>query len=99
MKTIDETKSIRQIEEKLASGMIEEVIYQAHNELKLIRLMKSWKPWEYLYSEIDEKESLLNMLNIRNDNPFPTINETFDNMRHNKPERRPSAAVHPEDAK
>jgi hypothetical protein len=48
MKVVDETRSIRAIEEKVASGMIEELIYQAHNELKLIRIMKNWKPWEYL---------------------------------------------------
>ncbi len=52
MKVVDENRSIRAIEEKVAAGMVEELIYQAHNELKLIRIMKSWKPWEYLFSEI-----------------------------------------------
>lgn len=56
MKVVDENKSIRAIEEKIAAGLIEELIYQAHTELKLLRIMKSWKPWEFLYSEINEKE-------------------------------------------
>jgi hypothetical protein len=99
MKVVDETRSIRAIEDKVAAGMIEELIYAAHNELKLIRIMKSWRPWEYLYGEIDEKEMLLNMMNIRNDNPFPSVSETYENMRANRPQRRPSASVHPEDNK
>ena len=97
MKVVDETRSIRTIEEKIAAGLVEELIYQAHNELKLIRIMKSWKPWEYIFSEVQEKEMLLNMMNIRNDNPFPTVSETFENQRTNRPQRRPSAGVHPED--
>ena len=98
MKVVDDNRAIRSIEEKIAAGLIEELIYQAHNELKLIRIMKSWKPWEYLFSEVTQKEALLNMMNIRNDNPFPSINETFDNMRNDRPPRKASAAVHPEDA-
>ena len=97
MKVVDETRSIRAIEDKVAAGMIEELIYAAHNELKLIRIMKSWKPWEYVYSEIQEKEQLLNMMNLRNDNPFPSVSETYEDLRANRPERRPSASVHPED--
>jgi hypothetical protein len=98
MKVVDETRSIRAIEDKVAAGMIEELIYAAHNELKLIRIMKSWKPWEYIYSEIEEKEMMLNMMNIRNDNPFPSVSETYEHMRTNKPARKPSASVHPEDS-
>lgn len=98
MKVVDETKSIRTIEEKVAGGLIEELIYQAHNELKLIRLMKSWKPWEYLKSEVDDKEFQTQLMNIRIDNPFPGMSERYDDMRHNRPERRASAAMHPEDA-
>lgn len=97
MKVIDETRSIRAIEEKLAAGLIEELIYQAHNELKLIRIMKSWKPWEYLFSEVEDKEFLNNLMNIRNDNPFPIVSETFDNQHNSKPTRRPTAGIHPED--
>ena len=56
MKVVDETKSIRQIEEKIAYGMVEELIMAAHNELKLIRIMKHWSPWEQLFSEDVDKE-------------------------------------------
>ncbi len=42
MKVVDETLQIREIEEKIASGLIEELIFQAHNEIKLLRLMKKW---------------------------------------------------------
>ena len=55
MKVVDETKSIRGIEEKVAFGLIEELIVQAHNELKLIRLVKRWRPWEELYNEDDDE--------------------------------------------
>ena len=97
MKVVDENKSIRAIEEKIASGMVEELIYAAHNELKLIRIMKNWKPWEYIQGEVGEKESMINMLNIRNDNPFPTSEDHYKDQRHDRPGRKPSAALHPED--
>ena len=98
MKVVDETRSIRAIEEKIAGGLIEELIYQAHNELKLIRIMKAWKPWEHLFGEVQDKEFLVNLMNIRNDNPFPSVSETYDNIRANKPVRKASAGVHPEDS-
>jgi hypothetical protein len=99
MKVVDETKSIRAIEEKVSSGMIEELIFQAHNELKLIRIMKNWKPWEYLAGEVHDKEGLLNMINMKHDNPFPAVSENYDSMRHNRPTRKPTASLHPEDGK
>lgn len=34
------------IEEKIASGHLEELIWQAEDELKLIPKMAEWKPWE-----------------------------------------------------
>ena len=97
MKVVDENKSIRAIEEKIASGLIEELIFAAHNELKLIKIMRNWKPWEYLFSEITDKESMLNLINIRGDNPFPAHFESFDDMRHDPPKRKPSAALHEEE--
>ena len=97
MKVIDETKSIRQIEEKIGYGMIEELIFQAHNEIKLLRIMKHWKPWEFLFSEVEDKEEMINMLNLRNDHPFPSVEEHYESMRHDRPKRKPQAGVHPED--
>ena len=46
MKIVDENRTIRDIENKIASGLVEELIYQAHNEIKLLRIMKKWRPWE-----------------------------------------------------
>merc|ERR1712032_873662 len=46
MKIVDENRSIREIENKIASGIVEELIYQAHNEIKLLRIMTKWRPWE-----------------------------------------------------
>ena len=46
MKVVDETMSIREIEKKISHGLVEELIEQAHNELKLLRLIGRWKPWE-----------------------------------------------------
>ena len=98
MKIVDETLSVRQIEERVGYGMVEELIYAAHHELKLIRLMKHWKPWSFLYDDVDEKEDMLNMLNVRADQPFPTAWEDFSSMRHDRGARKPSANIHPEDS-
>ena len=46
MKVVDENESIRAIEEKIAGGIVEELIMAAHNELKLLRIMAKWRPWE-----------------------------------------------------
>ncbi len=97
MKTVDENLSIRDIEEKIGFGLVEELIFAAHNELKLIRLMKNWKPWEMLYEQPENKEEMINLINARGDNPFPTSFENFDNIRHDPPKRRPSANLHPEE--
>ena len=77
--------------------MIEELIVQAHNELKLIRIMKNWKPWEFIYGEVEDKEFMVNLLNVKPDNPFPTTFETFENLRNNRPIRKATAGVHPEE--
>ena len=42
MSVVDENLSIRAIEDKIASGLAEELIFQAQNESKLLKLMKSW---------------------------------------------------------
>lgn len=46
MKVVDENLQIRDIEDKIAGGLIEELVFQAHNEIKLLRLMKKWQPWK-----------------------------------------------------
>ena len=56
MKVVDENTGIRDIEEKISCGLIEELIRQAHDELKLMRLMKQWRPWEFLPTSEEDKE-------------------------------------------
>ena len=59
--------------------------------------MKNWKPWEYLFGEVTEKETLVNMASISSRNPFPTEEENYYDQRHDRPQRKASAAIHPED--
>ncbi|XP_006859394.1 PREDICTED: NADH dehydrogenase [ubiquinone] 1 alpha subcomplex subunit 5-like isoform X1 [Chrysochloris asiatica] len=42
---------VKKLEEQLQGGQIEEVIFQAENELNLARKMMLWKPWEPLVEE------------------------------------------------
>ncbi|XP_006839798.1 PREDICTED: NADH dehydrogenase [ubiquinone] 1 alpha subcomplex subunit 5-like isoform X1 [Chrysochloris asiatica] len=37
---------VKKLEDQLQGGQIEEVIFQAENELSLVRKMMLWKPWE-----------------------------------------------------
>ena len=48
MKVVDEHLNIRDIELKIGHGLVEELIVQAHNELRLLRIMKKWEPWEHI---------------------------------------------------
>lgn len=65
MSVVDENLSVRAIEDKIASGLIEELIFQAHNEIKLLKIMKSWKPWLNMGTrDEDEKEELMNFLSM-----------------------------------
>jgi hypothetical protein len=38
------------------------------------------------------------MISMRQDNPFPNVSEHYEYMRHNRPARKPTANIHPEDA-
>ena len=88
MKVVDENESIRDIEDKVGAGLIEDLVFQAHNELKLLRIMKRWKPWEFLATrDFEEKEMLTDMLNFKSGNPFPQTWERYDNQKHEKPVR------------
>ena len=92
MKVVDENQSIRQIEEKIAGGLVEELIFAAHNEIKLLRIMQKWRPWEMYNDDADEaKENLLNMASFRHDNPFNVVHETYDHVRQDrKPRAKPA---------
>jgi NADH dehydrogenase (ubiquinone) 1 alpha subcomplex subunit 5 len=48
LKIVESTENVKEIEEKLAAGRIEQVIIQAEDELKLVHKMAEWKPWEKL---------------------------------------------------
>ena len=88
MKTVDENLSIREIENKVAAGLIEELIFQAHNELKLLRLMKKWQPWKHFAAQQEDmKELLHNFASFRHDNPFPTVFENYENIRTDRKPR------------
>ena len=93
MKIVDENNSIRAIEEKIASGLAEQLINQAHNELKLLRIMQKWRPWEMYLQDADQaKEHLLNIASFRHDNPFNVVHETYDSERYDrKPRSKPEA--------
>ena len=92
MKVVDENESIRDIEEKIACGMIEELIIAAHNEIKLLRIMGAWRPWEDpdFFDSKDNEEDLVDMANFSGSNPFPTHFENYSDMRHDrKPRAKP----------
>ena len=98
MKVVDENTSIRAIEDKIAHGLVEELIFAGHNEIKLLRIMKNWKPWEHLLTEdYEDKENSTGFMNFTNDNPFAETFENYDTEKHTPGERKPSAAMHPED--
>ena len=92
MKVVDENKSIRSIEKKIGSGLIEELIFQAHNEIKLLRLMGKWKPWESWPTDQDQKDELHNFAAFKGNNPFPNVYETYDNLRHDRKPRKKTDA-------
>ena len=98
MKVIDENMSVRAIEEKISHGSIEELIYQAHNEIKLLRIMKKWRPWDHLFTnDFEEKEQMANFMNFHGSEFTPQQEENFEGMNHTAEPRRPTASVHPED--
>ena len=89
MKVVDENTSIKAIEKKIAHGLIEELIIQAHHELKLLRLMDRWKPWEaFAERKEEDKLEMQGMMNFRQDQPFPGAQEEYDAMRHDRKPRK-----------
>ncbi|KAG0174759.1 hypothetical protein DFQ28_000334 [Apophysomyces sp. BC1034] len=49
---VESTENVEEIETKIGSGQIEQVILQAEDELKLVGKMEEWKPWEALETPI-----------------------------------------------
>ena len=91
MKVVDENENVRDIEAKIAMGIAEELIYAAHNEIKLLRIMHKWRPWEMYNKDAEEdKEHLLNMASFRIDNPFDVVHENYEAQRFDrKPRAKP----------
>ncbi|KAL1378333.1 hypothetical protein quinque_003947 [Culex quinquefasciatus] len=50
-KIVASTSSVKEIEQKVNCGQVEELILQAENELVLARKMLGWKPWEPLVKQ------------------------------------------------
>ncbi len=69
MEIVDQNKNVRKFEEIIDYGTVEELILQAHNELKLLRLMKKMRPWEKTY-ETDEFDFLMSAENFSTENLF-----------------------------
>ena len=95
MEVVDNNKCIRTIEETIQYGMIEELIYQAHNELKFLQITKRMKPWDNIedFEDLEFKEMATN-LNPKN--LFASAKETYKHDRHDKPGRPKTANVHQE---
>jgi len=45
---VESIEDVKEIESKIGAGVIEEVIWQAEDELKLLDKVKEWKIWEPL---------------------------------------------------
>lgn len=55
-KLVKEVKDAQELEAKINSGQIEEVIKEAENELVLSRKMLEWKPWEPLIGQAPKNQ-------------------------------------------
>ena len=94
MKIVDENLSIRAIEDKIAGGMVEELILQAHNELRLLKIIGNWQPWDHFDLHSNPKEFYNQATNFKFSHPWQ---DTFENWEHDKnvkPERPPTAGKH-----
>ena len=87
MKVVDENMSIKAIEDKIAMGMIEQLIIKAHEEVQLLKIMNEWQPWDHLSTPEEDEEFLRQATAHRQDNPFSEYREDYTQERHDKPER------------
>ena len=95
MEIVDTNLNIREIEEKISHGIIEDLIVSAHNELKLVQILKQWRPWEQ-EDDADDADLREDVLNVNAGNPFASVNENFQYDRHDRPERPKTANVNTE---
>lgn len=50
---VEKTEDVNEIEQQIGSGLIEELIITAQDELSLAEKMTMWKPWEQLEDPAD----------------------------------------------
>ncbi|XP_053687408.1 NADH dehydrogenase [ubiquinone] 1 alpha subcomplex subunit 5 [Sabethes cyaneus] len=50
-KIVSTIPNVREVEQKINGGQVEELIIQAENELHLARKMLGWKPWDPLVKQ------------------------------------------------
>ncbi|RUS20224.1 ETC complex I subunit conserved region-domain-containing protein [Endogone sp. FLAS-F59071] len=48
LSVVESTENVREIEDRIGAGQIEEIIVQADDERELVDKMAEWKPWEPL---------------------------------------------------
>ena len=56
LKLVNSIKNVDELEKKINSGQLEEVIKEAEYELSLSRKIVNWKPWESLISEAPKNQ-------------------------------------------
>ena len=94
MKVVDENESVKEIENKIKKGPIELLIIQAHNELKLIRIIKELEFWELekkVTPEELEGEKMVNQASFYSPDMSISDNERFEQSL--KPPRPDTADI------
>eukprot|EP00298_Acanthocystis_sp_HF-20_P011546 c19448_g1_i1.p1 GENE.c19448_g1_i1~~c19448_g1_i1.p1 ORF type:complete len:216 (+),score=92.95 c19448_g1_i1:32-649(+) len=65
LKVAKETESIYEIEKSIRAGQIEELLNQGNGELKLLKRMREWKPWEATEQQKKEFDEETNIIRAR----------------------------------
>ena len=94
MKIVDENENTRDIEEKIGFGMVEELILAAHNELRLLRIMREWAPWDLIYNDEHSLEHQADLAYATPDHMFSGRHDDISADRNLKPERARTAGLH-----
>ena len=81
MKVVDENENIKDIETIIRTGIIEELIEQAHAEFKLLTIMKEWQPWEYFTNPDYQLEMEKNYISLRRTNLHGREEEPVEDTR------------------
>ena len=81
MKVVDENESIKDIEEIIQYGIIEELIRKAQSELKLMIIMREWAPWDYISNPDHKLRLKKNAIALRQGNLFGKEEEPVEDTR------------------